>query len=55
MNINWLVESLNLKCTAPEELFLAMDSSHSFAPESPSPLSKKVYYTSISYISGAES
>jgi len=42
VNLNWLLESINLKCTATEEHFLAMDSSHSFTPESPSPLSKKV-------------
>lgn len=46
VNINWLIESINLKCTAPEEQFLAMDSSHSYTPESPSPLSKKVHLNS---------
>ncbi|KAL4096856.1 hypothetical protein QTP88_021734 [Uroleucon formosanum] len=44
VNFNWLLESINLKCTAPEEQFLAMESSHSFTPESPSPLSKKGLY-----------
>jgi len=44
VNFNWLLESINLKCTAPEEQFLAMDSSHSYTPESPSPLSKKVLF-----------
>ncbi|XP_025419492.1 DNA topoisomerase 2-binding protein 1 isoform X2 [Sipha flava] len=44
VNLNWLLESINLKFTAPEEQFLAMDSSHSFTPESPSPLSKKGLY-----------
>lgn len=44
VNINWLVESIALKCTAPEEQFLAIDSSHAFTPESPSPLSKKVHF-----------
>ncbi|XP_027851620.2 DNA topoisomerase 2-binding protein 1-B isoform X1 [Aphis gossypii] len=44
VSFNWLLESINLKCTAPEDQFLAMDSSHSFTPESPSPLSKKGLY-----------
>ncbi|VVC42889.1 Hypothetical protein CINCED_3A021690 [Cinara cedri] len=44
VNFSWLVESINLKCTAPEEQFLAMDSSHLFSSESPSPLSKKGLY-----------
>ncbi|XP_016659700.1 DNA topoisomerase 2-binding protein 1-A isoform X2 [Acyrthosiphon pisum] len=44
VNFNWLLESINLKCAAPEEQFLAMDTSHSFTPESPSPLSKKGLY-----------
>lgn len=43
VNLNWLLESIHLKCTAPEDQFLAMDSSHLFTPESPSPLSKKVF------------
>ncbi|XP_050524505.1 DNA topoisomerase 2-binding protein 1-B [Daktulosphaira vitifoliae] len=41
VNINWIVESIKLKSTAPEDQFLAMDASHAFTPESPSPLSKK--------------
>ncbi|XP_050425063.1 DNA topoisomerase 2-binding protein 1 isoform X2 [Adelges cooleyi] len=41
VTLNWIIESVKLKCTAPEEQFLAMDASHTFAPESPSPLSKK--------------
>jgi len=50
VTFNWLLESINLKCAAPEEQFLAMDSSHSFIPESPSPLSKKVLFYLIHII-----